>query len=595
MHWVLFLMAMTSGNDNLLVNADFRQEITGWEIHPAGTRAELISVEDRTLLRIQAGAEESVEWRQVYQRVPAEAGALFEALTEARGENIANGVGAYFSLAFYDAEGKRLAYQDARAPDALPGWSLLRAHAKAPEGAAEARLVLILHGHGEAYFRAPVLNRLPQQDTAPPEGAVTIQVTRRKVCDALIGFGAEDDGWFYNRENAAKGVDEAAIALRERRIEWMQPDYVRMFFWYNDWNPSLDAETFTWDSDNMISHYRTLDVYQRLGTRVNVTGVEWAVKAPWANPEVLARAIGALFEHLIVTRGYTCIQDWTLSNEPNLFFAGQGQTFETFVLLHRLVREEFDRRGLDINIVGSDDGDGEAWYRHCVEDPEYYELCDLFASHFYVKQEGLPFLRSLFEDRIAPLAAHTPQKPFIVAEFGLQDHRFKPPDINPYMEEFGYALQTQACYIDGLNAGVAGFVIWCLHEMYYPGGKTPMRFGLWNFGDRGWSVRPVYHAVAAFTRNTRAGDRVYRCESTHPHTIRAVRVGDTLFWVNLSDRETPVRLRGFRPAWMHIYTEDSLEGDRECGLRQPLRRNAFTAPPKSFGYIGRQTTPHRPN
>ena len=69
-------------------------------------------------------------------------------------------------------------------------------------------------------------------------------------------MAVEDDGWFYNEENASHGVTAEDITLREARIEWLRPATVRMFFWYKDWNPSEDWRTFTFDSSNMMSHYR---------------------------------------------------------------------------------------------------------------------------------------------------------------------------------------------------------------------------------------------------------------------------------------------------------------------------------------------------
>ena len=110
---------------------------------------------------------------------------------------------------------------------------------------------------------------------------VTLTVTRKVVCKSFLGFGVEDDGWFYNEENASHGVNAEDIALREGRIAWMRPATVRMFCWYKDWNPSGDWATFTFGSPNMLSHYRTLDLYQRLGARVNITGVEWGVADPY--------------------------------------------------------------------------------------------------------------------------------------------------------------------------------------------------------------------------------------------------------------------------------------------------------------------------
>lgn len=582
--YLITWLALAAQPGNVLANPDFSSNLESWQRHPGDTRATVLGAPPKAMLRLEVDDTEEVTWRHVFQGWPAAPGQMFRAEAEGRGENIHDGHGLFLSIAFYDADNRRIAHNDTAIQPGLDGWTPMIARGCAPEGTVRAALMLLLHGRGHADFRKVRLIRLPDRAPAPEADNALITVTGDQTCDALIGFGAEDDGWFYNPENAAQGADEAAIALREARIEWMQPDYIRMFFWYNDWNPSLDAETFTWDSPNMRSHYRALDLYQRLGARVNVTGVEWAVKNPWENPEQLAKAIGALLEHLIKTKGYTCVQDWTLSNEPNLFYIKSGESFEKFVRLHQLVAAQCRERGLTVNIVGSDDGDGEIWFARCVNNDAYFEACDLFASHFYLHKSALPFAGDLFRGRVAMLEARTPKKPFIVAEFGLMDERTQPPDKNPYMQEYPYALWSQACFIDGLNAGVAGFVTWCMHEMYYPGGKTPMRFGLWDFGAP-WRVRPIYHAVAAFCRNTSAGDSVWRCDSSESDWVKAARVGETLFWVNLAEAPMEIRVEGFQANTVRIMTEDTLEGDRECGILIPFENGHFAAPPKSFGYM----------
>ncbi len=111
----------------------------------------------------------------------------------------------------------------------------------------------------------------------------------------------------------------------------------------------------------MQSHYRTLDLYQRLGTRVNLTGVEWGMEDAYQDPQAFAHAVGELFEYLIRTRGYTCIRDWTLTNEPNLSIASFGYTFDDYVQLLQLVKAEFAQRGLALNVAASDESGSPTW------------------------------------------------------------------------------------------------------------------------------------------------------------------------------------------------------------------------------------------
>ena len=568
---------------NLLGNPGFDDGLEAWRANAPPQAVEPLRDAGRTAARIVVPRDAEVAWPHLYQEVAAQPGDLFEARVEARGRAVSDGYGVYTSLEFRDAGGQRCSFSQSGAARDDGDWTPLTIRSVVPPEAVSARLCLILNGHGEAHFDAARLVRLRNVTPTPLDGPVTLAVTDEVVCGSLAGFGAEDDGWFYNLENAARGVTEEDVVLRERRVEWMDPDWVRMFFWHKDWNPNGDWKTFTFDSPNMLSHYRTLDLYQRLGAVVNVVGVEWGVAKPYDEPADVAQAIGALFHHLVRTKGYTCVQQWTLTNEPNGAFASrQGYSFERFVDLHVRVRAEFARRGLTVDIVGSDDTGGLPWFTRCVQDDTYYQTADLFASHRYLPYADRVLAPFFFDDRLELLAAKEPRKPFVVAEFGFQDARSATLE-NPLMETYPYAVWTAAFVIDGLNRGVAGFSIWCLSEVYYPGGGF-MNYGLWDFKDNQWRARPVYHAFANFSRLTERGDPVRRCVSSHPGHVLGAVVGKTLFWVNRTDAPADVHVTGFDVGKVTIVTESTIAGDRETGRTEEPSGNRFAAPPQSFGH-----------
>ena len=578
----LISLFMLAAADNLLLNPDFESGLDGWMLNAPGLAVESVSVDGRTAARMIVPDSVPPGWPNLSQEAPVKPGQLAEARVEAMGRKVRDGYGVYASLEFLDARGERINFEQSSAALDDGTWLALALHAYAPSGAAKVRLVLLLNGHGEAYFDKTNLTIAERKPVQALNGPVTLEVTGETACASLIGFGAEDDGWFYNEENAKHGVTKEDWAIREGRIEWMDPDWIRMFFWYKDWNPSGDWETFTFDSPNMQSHYRTLDLYQRLGARVNVVGVEWGVNDPYKDPPRVALAIGALFDHLIRTKGYTCVQDWTLSNEPNGYFAGAGYTFERFVELHRHVKDDFLRRDLNVHILGSDDTNGWTWFERCLKDDRYVALTDYFGSHRYISATSRQLMPFFVADRMKLIAQHTPVKPFIVAEFGFHDKRSGTLE-NPLMEEYPYAIWTAAFVIDCLNRGVAGASIWCLQEAYYPGGGF-MNYGLWDFKDNNWKPRPVYHSWSMFSRLTEPGDPVKRCVSSHPDYVQGALAGSTLFWVNQSDTQAEVMLKGINPKEVRIMTEQTLSGDRECGKIEPIRNDRFTAPPMSFGY-----------
>ncbi|MCK5862899.1 MAG: hypothetical protein KAH38_10460 [Candidatus Hydrogenedentes bacterium] len=578
-------------DEKLLIVSPVTEELflSEWSRYPETLQVEYGTAEKtpRLSLSVEKKMDAKAEWNRIYKTIPIIPGQRLNACACAEGVT-EGGHGPTVTLSFLDADGKRIAHTDMFLGSGVTGKRVVKLWAEAPPQSVSAQVVLLLHGFGEAHFSDIAVQQIPGAVAPPDEKGVVLSVSN-DLTTGLVGIGFEDDGWFYNPENAAKGVGAAAIKIREDRIAWMQPDYVRMFFWYNDWNKSLDAKTFTWDSANMLSHYRTLDLYQQLGVRVNVCGVEWAVKDPWEDPKQLARAIGALLEHLVVEKGYTCIQDFTLTNEPDIFFARsverEAQSFDTFVVLHQCVVAEFERRGLQLNIVGSDDGNNRSWFERCVANDTYFEMSDLFASHFYFPLNVVPMLSHILADRTAILKARTPHKRFIIGELGFADERMQPPADNPLMGEYPYALLAMSTFMDALNAGVAGWSIWCLHEMYYPGASTPMHFGLWDFDPPQWSVRPIYHALALMTRNSKAGDMVFRCDSSHTDWVKGARIGNRLFWVNLGEEKTEITVTGkIRLREVRTITETVLTHDRDCSYPLPVdSKQSFIAPAKSFG------------
>jgi hypothetical protein len=578
---VPLLALLTAASPNLLANPNFEDGIVGWCSSSPTIRMEGVMVDERHAAHIVVPPTAEIAYPHLFQEIESHPGDILEASVYAMAHGVTQGHGAYMTIEYHGG-GKRLLYSQSSQAFHEDRWCPLKVSGVAPPGTTHARLTLILNGHGEALFGDACFMRTTPEPLPSLEGPITLKVTSEVACDGFLGFGAEDDGWFYNRMNADHGVDEKDIALREARIEWMDPDFVRMFFWPRDWCPSDDWETFTFDSPNMQSHYRTLDLYQRIGATVDVTGVEWGMKDPYSDPAKFAHALGELMGYLIRSKGYTCIRYWTLSNEPNGAFHDFGYSFDHFVRIHTAVKEEFSRRGLAVKIVGSDDAQSVEWYRECVSSPAYYDAVDVFSSHRYFLFPETAVIPSFFRDRLEPLALRTPRKPFILGEFGFHDAQ-SGVVVNPLMKTYPYAVWAADLAIEGLNQGVSAFSIWCLHEVYYPGGAF-MTYALWDYKDNDWKPRPVYYAWSNFSRLTEAGDKVVRVDSSDPRRVRGAQVGGTLFWVNLSGEPAEVVIQGFEAGQVRIQTENTLEGDRECGAVKEIEDGRFNAPPMSFGY-----------
>lgn len=577
---LLLLMALRQP-DGPLKNVSFCEGLAGWETR--GSAGAVIEA-SQGVLSIRVPGEAAVGWPCVVQGFAVQSGQHVEIRAQAKAAQTSGGYGAYLALEHLDRTGARISWVQSEAvPADATEWVPLRLRSIIPAGITRANVALLLNGHGEAWFRQFALECSEAPEPVVLTGPVTLTVSDQLACSQFQGFGVEDDGWFYSGINLADGITSEDIAIREARIRWMDPDTVRMFFWIHDWCPSHDWRTFTFDSENMESHYRTLAFYQEIKTQVHVVGVEWGVDRPYADPDKAATAIGALLEHLVRVKGFDHVSAWTLSNEPNQSFLRNGSTFDDYVRLHVWVRREIAERELNIRVVGSDDAQDQGWFWRCVAHPEYRQAVDLWSSHRYFLEADRALVSNCVRERLDILQAHGATQPFILTEFGFEDARSTHLQ-NPVMDTFPYALWTVALVVDGLNSGASGFSIWCLHEVRYPGGGF-MNYGLWNGKARDWSPRPVYYAWSMLCRGTEAGDPVYRCASSGAPLVVGVRVGGTLFWVNEAETAVEIRLVGFRGRNARVHTEDTLYGDRECGQVVPLRDNVFVAAPRSFGTV----------
>ncbi|MEN8254491.1 MAG: hypothetical protein ABFR33_03370 [Verrucomicrobiota bacterium] len=567
-----------------LVNFDFDEGLKGWtveephQIFGAGEHA------GRTAAWMKIGDDVSPDWHNVIQMFVPEPGALYEATATLRVANVRHGIGAAVVFQYFDAEGERIGWDASRESFHRDEWFNLKVRGRAPEKATSMQVLFQLNGRGEVYC-----DRIELFKVAPPVGPVPakveIAVSDKVVNDSIDGFGFEDDGWLYNKENAEKGgLDEKDYALMRERIEWMQPGYVRMFAWYGIWNPSRDWKTFDFENDGMTSYCRTLDLYQKLGAKVNIAGVEWNFEK-WPRPEQLANSIASYVEHMVKEKGFTCIKQWTLTNEPNLHLASTGGNWNLYKAYHQAVAAEFKKRGLDIEVVGSDETGCLSWTDRCVQDDEYHKLCGAYSAHFYINDVSFDQAYLLIKDHTDLIRSKGSDLEFIVGEYGFLNERTKAPMENILAEEYPYAVQNHSFGIDALNAGADAIAYWCLHEVYYPGKR--MTFGLWNYKDRGWGIRPVYHSHAAFTRFTSSGDTVYKCTTGAYDHFKAAATDNAIFWVNVSDAQIEVSVVGFAADKVQIMTEENITAsDRDVGKRiTGLADSVFTAPPQSFGYI----------
>ncbi|HOK08215.1 MAG TPA: hypothetical protein PLJ10_00975 [Candidatus Hydrogenedens sp.] len=526
------------------------------------------------------------KWHYVYYDIPIIKEQFVYAKTYIRLVDKKDSLGVGVTIGFIDENGNRIDFVEERLTEPTKTFVPIHLYGKTPIGTSKIRVTLFIHNQGALECYEPIIStpwHLEQK-----QNEVTLHINNKPLKKKLLGFGAEDDGRFYDTNNKIEGVDDEAVQLRKERIISIQPHWVRTFAWFKDWDPKDDGLSFTFDSDGMQSLYKTIEEYQKLNTIVNITCVNWGIPYPWEDVDKRTNSIVALLKHLIKNKGFNNIKYFTLTNEPNYFFYTKGNRFDKYKELHKKLKERFKKEGLSIQIVGSDDAMGTDWFQKCLEDKDYQSYVNIWASHFYWQYNTVYFADKLFHERIELMNKYVKNNKhhiFTVTEFGVTDQRFKPPSINPIMQEYKGALYSVALIIDGLNQGVSGYSLWCLQEVRYPGLKEPMRMGLWGYKDKNWQIYPMYYAMKMFTNNTAQGNKIYPIKSSNPTYFKSVRLGNRIFWVNLSDKEIKVKFNKKLNMKSALYYEGNENNVHDITENKDysINREYIRLPKESFG------------
>lgn len=389
------------------------------------------------------------------------------------------------------------------------------------------------------------------------------ETVKIEICpDTLInehfyGFGAETLPWLWTKENREAGVNEEDIKLNVERIKDMHLPITRIFVPWETWNPSVDYKTFTWGSDEMKSLYKTLDLYQETGTKVILVTVDWLKESPWNNPQASAQAVLRLLEYLIKDKGYSCIQFWTLTNEPELTYDWLKKLpFDNYIQIHRLVKEGLRERKLPIKIIGSDEVESQDWFEKSVQ--SLYGVADIFSSHRYLYPQQIDSIADYFRERLNIISGISSAKekiPFFLCEFGFRGSDFS-ASTNNLMEDYEYGLYVANLCVEALNSGVDSASLWCLHRIRLideinPEGGKMMRIGLWAYKDENWQPFPIFYLYQLFTRYIRSGSRVLGVSINDPNILKVAcieyRGSYSLFIVNLTDKEQVFLIKGINP------------------------------------------------
>lgn len=375
----------------------------------------------------------------------------------------------------------------------------------------------------------------------------------------LEAVGAELDPHFFaqntTRNDGSKPEDWEHVVRRVKAMDLRKLRVMVLPQWFEPLNDNndphiTDLSKYTFDSPEMKSLYKVLDLAQEQemdvcivlwGCPVNVSLLDPAYahvktcfmsdpakKGMWitgpTDYEEWAENYATLTEHLIGTRGYSCVKEITPMNEPD---GGPLLTESEYIKMAKILDARFKRDGIRdrIRFNLSDNTDTRTFYLEaCAE--SLGDVADVFNSHTYIFGYDTPNnLITEWEENNVAISARAGKK-HLVNEFGSNqtEGTSRQRDIDRY--ERGVLMTRLA--LNFLNAGAAGVSYWSLIDQYYgrdASYQEMQQLGLWKYikeaykGDStyhliktDYEVRPQYHAYALLTRFLKPDSRIHPIE-----------------------------------------------------------------------------------
>ncbi len=341
-----------------------------------------------------------------------------------------------------------------------------------------------------------------------------------------------------------------------RHARWLGMDFIRVEIDMRMYEPQ--REQFSWDNNDMLTLCRILDYCQSNKVDVFLTqmwqDVSWnayprvsRLQSAPRSVEDFAHGLGALCEHLVKEKSYTCIRWLCLANEPGVDVAwwnGPGNKPLSLMPAVHAVRAELDRRGLaSVRISGPD--------CHLDMDPkDFFELNDpaiaAHDAHHYGGVLSYEKYQQLWAER-----AHAGGVPFFQTEFGTSvgDN----PQDNPNSaapRSYASQLENARKIMLGLKYGIDGFNRWSfLNRGDLDGQWQLLRTwdtNQWEYFPRVVPETVPYYAFGIFSRFTAKYSQLLGCTGGNSNVLcaalRSPRGALTVFVLNVSPKRQKLHL-----------------------------------------------------
>ena len=410
--------------------------------------------------------------------------------------------------------------------------------------------------------------------------------------------------------------DAAAWQQIDRHARWLGLDWNRVELEQRIYEPQRGQ--FTWDNREMRILYRILDWCETNKADVFLQqmwgNVAWNAFPEWrddpagrvhsgpASMDDFAEGLARLVEHLVRTKGYTCIRWLSINNEPNGAWSWWLRPPNRLMPLRpglAAVRKALDARGLHTPLSGPDMTGGVP-----PLEPQRFDFLDLLGAYdFHTYDENFDWLSNgqmqRFDRTTADWAswAHRSRKPLFVSEFGTMANGWGSDHPGPSCYES--VLKDAELVVRRISAGVDGFNRWSFINRGDLDGQWQF-IETWDRNEKKLLRQFTPHANTYFllgllSRFTTKGSDVLRCQVDGGHdgawqrvfatALRGRKGNITLAVVNDAKTGLDVswELRGIdREVVLHRYAVNETQRDRVDLTIEPLAQYRLSRGAASF-------------
>ncbi len=334
----------------------------------------------------------------------------------------------------------------------------------------------------------------------------------------LIGLGAEWENFylfayvdksFLKEEFLSKEQD---LDLIYERVKKLNLKYVRVFY------PNSETAKIKGELDFSSKIIQSLISQLEFCTKNDIDvclvmrnliayGKDGKSDYTSCDAEDTINNVMANLDYLINVKGFNCIKYVTMLNEPSYYTKAHPDIIsnEEYALLNEKLYKTLKASNLNIKYCANDCSsmDGQKFFFNLLKDNG-----DIFNNHDYTVEPDRENTHLADLAKIGVKYSDKYNKPYVINEYGWDNNTdtFCCDDMDTYYR----GLFVARLLIAYLDTGVVGASVWTLFNYYYSNNK--MNFGIFEYKDNNWKVRPQYYSLGLIFHYCDRGATVYPIE-----------------------------------------------------------------------------------